>query len=285
MSHLLAPFSKPSAFSSAFTLVLPACLALVASPALAQSPSPAQVASVAPGAPAASASPPPPGFVGAPATAPVAPVRSDAASNTSGSSSSALGVRDKIDWGLRLGYANPSGSAWGGMPIDQMTGGVVFGQVDVHYALGEHLRGGVYGALGIGSSGESVSSACDRSDASCTVFMLDIGFQAEFRPLVDASVQPWVGASLGADVLSQNVDYGAISVSYNVWGPAVAASAGVDFGLGAVTLGPYISYKLGWYTWVDVTDSNLDSADGDIEDIASHRWFTIGMRGSHGIGG
>jgi hypothetical protein len=166
-----------------------------------------------------------------------------------------------------------------------MTEGVVFAQVDLNYTFGDHLRGGVYGALGVGSSGGSVRKDCDRSDASCTVFLVDIGIQGEFRPRASGSVQPWLGASFGADVLSRHVDYGGIGVSYNVWGPAASAAAGVDFGLGALTLGPYISYKLGWYTEVDITDSQGDSVDGSIESIATHRWLTVGVRGSHRLGG
>lgn len=194
-------------------------------------------------------------------------------------------LADRVAFGMRLGYASPSGSAWEQLPIEEMTEGVLFVQGDLHYALTPNWIGGVYGALGIGSSGDSVSDYCDATSSSCTVFKLDVGIQGEFRPAPGATIQPWVGAALGFDLLSQSVDYGSYSVSYNIYGPAVAASTGIDVDTGRFVVGPYIDYKVGWYTSVDVTADDESSIDGEIDDVAMHRWFTIGVRGSHGIGG
>jgi hypothetical protein len=193
----------------------------------------------------------------------------------------------RLGWGLRLGYADPGGNAWRDMPQQDMTGGVVLLQADLSYAFRPTLVGSVFGAIGIGGNGNALSASCEGTGATCHVLLLDIGFAGEFRPLPGAFIQPWVGASLGVDVLTRHAEYGGYSVDANAYGPALSASAGLDIDFGTFRLGPYFDYKLGWYQSVDVSDSlgYSTSSDPEIDHVAMHRWLTIGVRGTHDFGG
>jgi hypothetical protein len=193
-------------------------------------------------------------------------------------------LADGVSLGLRLGYANPSGSAWKGASQESLTEGVVSLQADLNYRLAPLLAGGFYGALGLGSNGDRVDANCKAGGVSCTVFTLDIGVQGELQLLPSSAVDPWLAVAAGIDLLSQNVDYGGYSESVNLYGPALGVSAGVDLDLGAFLIGPYVGYQLGWYTSLDVSSASYSSDDAELRDKAMHRWVTIGVRGSYGFG-
>jgi hypothetical protein len=190
----------------------------------------------------------------------------------------------RVELGLRLAYASPGGKAWEDSRLADYVKGAVRAQLDVSYALTPVLSGGAFLGAGLGAAGDRAS--CEAAGVSCTLFVLDVGFQATARPLARAPVSPWVSLGVGVDLLSQNVSAGSESVTTSAYGPAVGASAGLDLAFGTIALGPYIGYELGWYTSIDVsTENSSTSPDAEIDHKAMHRWLTLGVRGHYELGG
>jgi len=189
-------------------------------------------------------------------------------------------VEPFMRWGgdLRVGYGVPIGNVYENQSLSEIASGLynIEGAADLiimrRIVLGAHIGGG------IASPGDGFSSACDASGASCTVWNFDVGLNAEFRFLPPPSrINPWVGLGVSYEVLGVGESNDETNISANFSGVDVDITGGLDFQLGPLGLGPFLTYRFGTYSSTNLT-VNGEQDTADITHTASHSWLLLGLR-------
>jgi hypothetical protein len=205
----------------------------------------------------------------------------------------------KVALGLRAGYALPLGDFAKGSPLDSnVSGGVPIG-FDAALRL-KNIELGLYASVLIGFAGKELEQDC----ADCSVFGLRVGAQANYHLLPDRFVDPWIGVGIGLEQLtySESRTVQAITTSGDVVDieldrttdfralPELSIQAGVDFGGGPITVGPFVSFSIAQYSEYEIEvkcrdfrcgETDLASRSGDIANTATHSWLTVGLRGTY----
>lgn len=121
---------------------------------------------------------------------------------------------------------------------------------------------------------------CDLSGIDCTIFGMRLGVMGTFRFMPQQFLSPWVGASLGWEMLAEDFD-GNTGV---YTGTTFELMGGLDFKAGPVfSWGPFLSMQFGTYTDVEYdTTSGSGSYDPD---AGMHTWIQLGIRGKFDFGG
>jgi len=130
------------------------------------------------------------------------------------------------------------------------------------------LLGGVFG------TGDAPCAACTFRD--------DFQALADIRwyPLPNATVNPWLAAGAGWEVMHLN--FGGTSSSANYDGPVLGnVQFGVDVRKGAIAAGPYLGVEFAEFEFHSLYPSPAGETSA-IGSTAVHEWFTVGVRASYG---
>jgi len=159
----------------------------------------------------------------------------------------------QLSIGVRVGVSQPVGDL---EELDLTSEQIPF-QLDLDYRLPLGFTVGVYGSYGSGDV-SSPDANCDDPAANCTSRTFRAGVQATWTLPVPI-VKPWIGAGVGYEWLRIGRSTGdALTTS----GPEVFnVQAGVDFSLGYLRIGPFVTYSLGKYDASALVDSTISTAD------------------------
>jgi hypothetical protein len=174
-----------------------------------------------------------------------------------------------VEVGLRAGYSIPLGDVADKASFsDTGVSGVIPIQADVGYKINPNILVGAYFSYGIGMTN---SDKCK----DCSFSQLRFGAQLHYYLMPNGQFDPWVGAGIGYEILSEsNSELSAKGLEY------VNLQAGADYRLnGNLGLGPVIQFGLGSYGSASVKGTDVPGFKS-----ATHEFLTIGVRGIYDIG-
>jgi hypothetical protein len=175
---------------------------------------------------------------------------------------------------LRSGYGVSSGGATKGTTMSDVASAEIPVQLDALWRFGPHFSAGLYYAFGFGRLSSGVSDACAAQGASCSVWTMRVGAEAEwaFTELSPRYV-PWIGAGTGWEWARETASDATQTAHHTLSGwEILSLEGGGDVKLSAkVAVGPYLSLRVGQY-------SKLDGYG--VVNKAFHRWLGFGIRGT-----
>jgi len=210
----------------------------------------------------------------------------------------------QLSLGLRAGYGFPMGDAYeqsgfGTFKQSGLAKGQVPLQADASWRLGDRLSAGLYYGYGFGQSGSKLKELCSTPGASCdSPSFTRFGAQAAYAFTGGATVEPWLGLSIGLQSASfkvKNFVYGVIPgptptpLTSDLKGTLRGWEAGLEGGAdyrvsSAFLVGPFLSFACGQYTVEDVSIAALGNvAGGGVTNAKTHQWLTLGVRGRYDL--
>jgi hypothetical protein len=199
-----------------------------------------------------------------------------------------------FELGARLGYGIPLGKisdqGTNNKLSDNMAGMVPL-QLDLGYRVIPSLMVGAYFMYGFGITGGNFADTCDKlTDTSCSMHDMRLGAQVQYHFMPDQSTDPWLGAGIGYEWLTQSIDGGGGKLSTTVNGfEFINLQGGVDFSVAPnFGLGPFLLFSVAQYGEGSVSCSGAatslcgggDSVSKDIDKTAMHQWLLLGVRGT-----
>ena len=186
----------------------------------------------------------------------------------------------------RAGYGAPFGEvASDGAAVDEIVPGKLPLWLELGYRIVPRVHGDIYVELAPARVGDG---ACGRG-GSCQAYDLRFGLLLLLRLAPGRTVDPWVGAGVGVEVLQAEVqgpDPAATSGDHERrWtGIEVPLEAGVDLRLSSrLAVGPYVSATLAWFTSVEEGPADGAGATRSIDDRALHGWLQAGLKATFGL--
>lgn len=174
--------------------------------------------------------------------------------------------------GLRTGMALPIGDAFvsSGALSDTIRASVPL-RIDVGLRIQRHFYVGAAGQLApVLPNGCPTGTSCSGTDAR-------FGVLVGYHLLPSATIDPWIAAGMGFEVLSMSRSSGGASVDISARGFEL-----LDLELGAdvrpnsfFRIGPVISTSIGRYARVAVNGATTSDFD-----TATHAWLVFGVRGA-----
>ncbi|MEI9942002.1 MAG: hypothetical protein WDO69_32720 [Pseudomonadota bacterium] len=139
---------------------------------------------------------------------------------------------------------------------------------------------GFRSGIGIASLGNDFSNGCSADGASCMLADLSLGIHGEFLILPpSAKVSPWVGLAYSREWLLMSESNGAASAGANFSGSVLDFSVGADLRFGGkLAGGPFITYRTGEYTSVDVDADGQVPLSASVIHPSRHDWLMLGLR-------
>ncbi len=212
--------------------------------------------------------------------------------NSGGTGSRPRASGEGFALGLRFAYAHPIGEAAKDADIDDVTRGVLKGQLDLDYGIDPHIVVGVYFAPGGGLLSKPLKRLCHMTvagitiDADCKVLSMEAGLAAFYRFLPQHLINPWLGANLGLEWLRFSLEEQGVEGKFAYLGLAFGVSVGADVQLGSFAFGPYFSPQFSRFmranSKLDAPIGMGDDDDGDqsgkIDRQAFHYWLNFGLR-------
>jgi len=199
-----------------------------------------------------------------------------------------------IEIGVRLGYGIPKGAVASGPGSDLSLGikGMIPVQVEAGYRVIPALLVGAYFQYGFGLLGDTISSACNSTQAQaanmgCSVRDLRLGVQAHYHFLARERLDPWLGLGIGYEWLGFSVSASSQGVSASSLSTIrgfefVNFQGGLDFSIADhVVLGPVVSLAVGKYSTDSTSSSFGTDTSSDITDPALHYWLILGVRAAY----
>ena len=184
--------------------------------------------------------------------------------------------------GVRLNYGLPSGDLAKGQSLKSLASGLYRVEGDVDFLVAPRLAVGLHAGVGIATLGDQLATGCNAGGGSCSAVDFDLGAQAEFMFLsASAPVSPWVGLGASFEALSLSNTNGSNTGSFTANGVDLDLSAGFDVNVKRLSIGPFVTYRIGRYTAVNekVNDAEVNSAD--IGQTEWHEWLMLGIRGRY----
>lgn len=172
-----------------------------------------------------------------------------------------------IQLSARAGVAKPFGDIGDGVKLTD--------SVDWAFPLDAQLQFRILKQLSIGAYGRYAPTSVKSTCSGCTLNDIGFGGVLEYRFSEKLEGGPWLGVSGGYEMLKADKPSGTGSakVSSTISGLEGAVSAGADFELGGLTLGPYVQLSLGQFSKVSAA-----GASSSISSKGMHGFFGAGIR-------
>jgi opacity protein-like surface antigen len=177
-----------------------------------------------------------------------------------------------VSVGIRVGYAIPVGEAASGVAMSDSYSSQLPFVLDLGYRFNPNFY---FGLIVDGALLTVADQACPES-ASCSGFGSRVGLNAQYRFIPRGPIDPWVGAGLGVELLSQTISLGGVDEELTFFGlELIQLQGGADF---MATL----QLRVGLYGRISVAqylNSRLNHEDAkSIESKALHSWLEVGLR-------
>jgi hypothetical protein len=185
----------------------------------------------------------------------------------------------QLQLGARLGYAVPGGSVDQGETLSGFVANAVPLELDVGYRWNNFSLALFY-QYNFGSAGsdlKAIAAAVGGSGASAAGQEFGLSGTWNFAP--KAGLQPWVGLRIGYEDIYIKFDSPVGSIKGTASGWAYGLQGGLDFALGPITLGPYVTWDTGKSTKLK-TEGGGQTQTGDIPSANQtwHNWFAFGAK-------
>ncbi len=200
---------------------------------------------------------------------------------------------------MRSGYVLPFGSLVANTDLSSAVTGVF----PVEFDAGVRFRRvslGAYLQYGWGSMVQSKTTAAafianggGRAETppcgtwpfsyTCTGSDLKVGIEVQYHLVPGGGFDPWFGYGVGMETMNALVTGQfvgqpvATTLSFIGWNVAVL-QVGVDYKLPYVSVGPFVTFDLGRFSSVSLSNPALTETH-TIQDPAWHEWLTLGLRG------
>jgi hypothetical protein len=182
----------------------------------------------------------------------------------------------QLQLGARLGYAIPGGSIDKGESYSSFTSSQVPLQVDVGYRF-EQFSLAVYFAYAPGQTGSFIDGQC--AGITCSTYGMMYGVSGIWNFAPKAGMQPWIGARLGSEYLQFKFEGGGASTTLTTSAFDIGFQGGLDFALGPITLGPYLSYDTAKFSKITLEGGGSSASQSIPSDQQTwHNWFAIGAK-------
>lgn len=145
-----------------------------------------------------------------------------------------------IQLGARAGVAVPSGDLGDGQKLGDYVDWAFPLEADLQFRLVPEFSIGAYGRF----SPTVLKSGC----SGCTANDLGLGALAEYRFSGKLEGGPWLGVHAGWEQLKLDRTVLSAKETSTLSGFEAGVAGGLDYALGAVTLGPYLQLTIGEYT-------------------------------------
>jgi hypothetical protein len=184
----------------------------------------------------------------------------------------------QLQLGARIGYAIPGGYVSQDQPLWQEFAYLVPFQFDIGYRF-DQFSLSAYIAAAPGSLDKDIKDNCTTLGATCTGYGMNYGISGIWNFAPKAGLQPWIGARIGIETLQEKLDAGGIAQKWDYAGWSYGVQAGLDFALGPISLGPYVTYDTAKFTKVRL-DDGTGAIDLDIpaDQLKWHNWTAIGAK-------
>jgi hypothetical protein len=182
---------------------------------------------------------------------------------------------DGLEIGLRVGYGIPLGTLAGNTKLsDLMTATIPF-VFEIGKRFNSDYTVGLFFQYAVGLVKNGDTSGCGNGMPSCSSADYRFGIEGLYRIKVPGAFTPWIGFSVGYEILTIGQTLDGIDSSMSLRGFQYAAlEAGGNLRLTpTVSLGPYVSYSFGQYSTVSTS-----GGDQDVTNSGIHSWLQLGAR-------
>jgi hypothetical protein len=187
-------------------------------------------------------------------------------------------AKAQLQLGARLGYAIPGGYAAQDVPLWQETSSQIPFQIDAGWRFNQFSLS-AYFTYAAGTVATEAKNSCNLAGISCSTYGMDYGISGIWNFAPKAGLQPWIGARIGMEYLEEKTDTFGVAGTFTASAWSYGLQGGVDFALGPITLGPYLSYDTAKFTKAKIEAGGVSQT----QDIPSdqqkwHNWFAIGAK-------
>jgi opacity protein-like surface antigen len=182
--------------------------------------------------------------------------------------------RPGFDFGMRLGYALPMGSASKDNSIRDGISGAIPIVLEAGYRFTPNITAGALFQYALAQT-----KNCDAG-ASCSASVVRLGIEGLYNFRMGTTLDPWVGLGIGYEWLNVSESAGGQSQDASLGGMEfVTLHGGADYRLSPqLALGPFLSFSLARYG-----SASSGSTSIDIPNTALHEWLQLGVRGTFSI--
>ncbi|HEX9050952.1 MAG TPA: hypothetical protein VF841_10505 [Anaeromyxobacter sp.] len=184
---------------------------------------------------------------------------------------------DGILFGVRGGWALPSGDIAPGEPLDGLADAKLPLWLELGYRFSGHVRAEIYFEL----APMTLASPCP-SGAACSAFDVRSGLALQLHPAPRSWLDPWVGFGLGVEYLQATTPIaggGVAAWQLSWYGVEVPVEVGLDLAISDVfTLGPYATVSFAQFTSASARPPGGATASGAIDRRATHGWGQAGLK-------
>jgi hypothetical protein len=184
---------------------------------------------------------------------------------------------DGIVFGVRGGWALPSGDIAPGEPLKDLADSKLPLWLEVGYRFSGHVRAQIYFEL----APMSLASPCP-SGAACSAFDVRSGLSFHLHPAPRSWLDPWLGLGFGLEYLQATTPIaggGVAAWELSWYGLEVPVEAGLDLAFSDVfTLGPYAAVSFGQFTSASKRKPGEATTSGAIDKRATHGWGEAGLK-------
>ncbi len=181
----------------------------------------------------------------------------------------------QIDLGAGVGL--PFGQVEGGSNLGDLVAYAFPLQADVQFRFLRQFAAGPYVRYAPTSLASTLQNGCSGAGISCDASDLGFGVLGEYRFSERLEGGPWFGALIGWELLKSTQAAAGQKSTATLSGLELGLRGGMDFELGAITLGPWAALQASQFTNSQV-ESNGTTSSGSIVSTAVHAWFEVGVR-------
>jgi hypothetical protein len=178
---------------------------------------------------------------------------------------------------LRVGYAAPMGDAAKG---DKLSDDVQYG-IPLRLDLGYRFTNAFSLALYLDYAFDKPKGC--PSGVSCSAGTLGLGLEGFWHFTPDGDYDVWAGAGIGAESSVLKATGSGIDTVAGIAGIQFPLQVGVDFPVGALSVGPFLGLTVAQYNKEGVSTTGGTPTLSTIPDKAWHEWLVIGVRGNFRI--
>jgi hypothetical protein len=181
--------------------------------------------------------------------------------------------------GARLGYSIPSGEAYKGAKISDLTTGQIPITLELGFRSG-NFSPGLFLDIAPGILNKDISGPCEAAGDTCLTLGLRFGVQGNFAFAPAEPVSPWIGGRIAIESLAYAESVAGTTASLGFGGWGFGLQGGVDFNSGALAIGPYVALDFARYSTMTVDDGSGSTSSVDIpsSERTWHSWLTFGAK-------
>lgn len=181
-----------------------------------------------------------------------------------------------LEVAVRAGWALPVGDTEPGSSLGDLADAKLPLAFEVGYRFDRRFAGALY----LEFAPVSLDPSCAPGD-ECSAWAGRFGVLLRVHAAPRSRLDPWIAAGFGIEHLRAEAPVGGSAEAWALswFGLEVPVEAGLDVRLSpALSLGPYASFTLAWFTSTSARPPGGPTTSGAIDDRATHGWAQAGLR-------